>query len=217
LPEKRGHILLRRLIKIADCRLPFASQVAQLRRQRQWLIDLEHLLDPPEQSEQPPLTSQSVAQVVDQYLTKLLAKVAIGTDEEDQRVAAHINTTFRERWWGLFKCYDVAGLPRTNNELERYMRRIKSGHRRILGRKNVHDFIIRYGRYAACVDYQESVDELLTRLQQVSQDDFLRERRTMDLALLREQKRYRFRHHQADYLAELENRWSIAVDKANCE
>lgn len=205
------------MIKIADCRLPFASQVAQLRRQRQWLIDLEHLLDPPQQPDQPPLTSQGVAQTVDHYLAKLLTKVANGSDKEDQRVAAHINTTFRERWWGLFKCYDVAGLPRTNNELERYMRRIKSGHRRILGRKNVHDFIIRYGPYAACVDYQESIDELLTRLQQVSQDDFLRERRNLDVVLLREQKRHRFRHHQADYLTELENRWSIAVDKANCE
>lgn len=191
--------------------------MAQLRRQRQWLIDLEHLLDPPEQPDQPPLTSQSVAQAVDHYLTELLTKVGAGTDEEDQRVAAHINTTFRERWWGLFKCYDVAGLPRTNNELERYMRRIKSGQRRILGRKNVHDFIIRYGRYAACVDYRESVDELLVRLQQVSQDDFLRERQALDVALLREQKRHRFRHHQDNYLAELENRWGIAVDKTSRE
>ena len=69
-------MLLRRLIKIADCRLPFADQVAQLRRQRQWLIDLGHLLDPSKQPDQPPLTSQSVAQAVDQYLTKLLVKVA---------------------------------------------------------------------------------------------------------------------------------------------
>jgi hypothetical protein len=44
------------LIKITDCRLPFASQVVQLRRQRQWLIDLEHLLDPPEKPDQPLLT-----------------------------------------------------------------------------------------------------------------------------------------------------------------
>jgi len=93
----------------------------------------------------------------------LLDQVATGTDEEDQRVAAHINKTFRERWWGLFKCYDVEGLPRTNNELERYMRRIKSGHRRILGRKNVHAFILRYGRYAACVDYQESIGSVTER------------------------------------------------------
>jgi hypothetical protein len=123
-------VLLRRLIKIADCRLPFADQVAQLRRQRQWLIDLEHLLDPSKQPDQPPLTSQSVAQAVDQYLTKLLVKVAADTDEEDQQVAVHINDTFRNRWWGLFTCYDVEHLPRTNNDLETYMRRIKTGQRR---------------------------------------------------------------------------------------
>lgn len=212
-------MLLRRLIKIADCRLPFANQVARFRKQRQWLIDLEHLLEPPEEPSQPPPTSQSVASDVDHYLTELLTQVTTDTDEQDQAVVVHIDKTFRERWWGLFTCYNVDGLPRTNNELERYMRRIKSGQRRVLGRKNVHDFIIRYGRYAACIDYQESVDELRARLQQVSQDDFIRERQALGLALLREQKRHRFRHHQADYLRELEDRWGDAVEKAklNCE
>ena len=206
-------MLLRRLIKIADCRLPFADQVARLRQQRQWLIDLEHLLDPSKQPDQPPLTSQSVAQAVDHYLTKLLAEVATDMDEENQRVAAHINETFRNRWWGLFTCYDVEDLPRTNNDLETYMRRIKTGHRRVTGRKNVHDFLIRYGCYAACVDYRESVDDLLDRLQQVSHEDFLHERRALDTTLLREQKRHRFRHHQPAYLHELEERWAAAVDK----
>jgi hypothetical protein len=206
-------VLLRRLIKIADCRLPFADQVARLRQQRQWLIDLEHLLDSSKQSDQAPLTSQSVAQTIDHYLTELLAKVATDADEENRRVAAHINETFRNRWWGLFTCYDVEDLPRTNNDLERYMRRIKTGHRRITGRKNVHDFIIRYGRYAACVDYRESVDDLLVRLRQVSHKNLLRERRALDTALLREQKRHRFRHHQPAYLHELEERWAVAIDK----
>jgi hypothetical protein len=201
------------LIKIADCRLPFADQVAQLRRQRQWLIDLEHLLDPSKQPDQLPLTSQSVARAVDQYLTKLLTQVAADTDEEDQQVAVHINVTFRNRWWGLFTCYDVEQLPRTNNDLETYMRRIKTGQRRVSGRKNVHDFLIRYGRYAACVDYRESVDDLLARLRQVSHGDFLRERAALDTALLRQQKRHRFRHHQADYLRQLEERWAAAVEK----
>jgi hypothetical protein len=207
-------VLLRRLIKIADCRLPFADQVARLRQQRQWLIDLEHLLDPSKQPEQPPPTGQSVARAIDHYLTKLLAQVATVGDEGDQRVAAHINQTFRNRWWGLFTCYDVENLPRTNNDLERYMRRIKTGQRRVSGHKNVHDFLIRYGRYAACVDYRESVDDLLARLRQVSHDDFLRERQALNSALLREQKRHRFRHHQADYLRELEERWATAIEKA---
>jgi hypothetical protein len=207
-------MLLCRLIKIADCRLPFADQVAQSRRQRQWLIDLEHLLDPAKQPDQLSLTSQSVAQAIDQYLIKLLVQVAADMGEEDQQVAIHINDTFRNRWWGLFICYDVEDLPRTNNDLETYMRRIKTGQRRVSGRKNVHSFLIRYGRYAACVDYRESVDDLLARLRQVSHDDFLREREVLDTALLREQKRHRFRHHQDDYLHELEERWAAAVEKA---
>jgi len=77
----------------------------------------------------------------------------------------------------------------------------------------VHDFLIRYGRYAACVDYRESVDDLLARLRQVSHDDFLREREALDTALLREQKRHRFRHHQDEYLRKLEERWAAAVEK----
>lgn len=213
MPEKRDHVILRRLIKIADCRLPFSSQVRQLRLQRQWLIDLEHLLDPAEPSQPRPLTSQSVSQAVDEYLNKLLAQVSTGLDETDRLIATHINQTFRDRWWGLFTCYDVDGLPRTNNELERYMRRIKSGYRRISGRKNVHAAIIRYGPYAACVDYQESLGQLLARLQQVSQDDFNRQRQTLEVTFLREQKRHRFRHRQDHYLRQLEDRWAAALEK----
>lgn len=208
-------MLLRRLIVVVDQRLLFADQVARLRRQHQWLIDLEHLLDPPQQPGQPLPTSQSVAQAVDDYLVNLMTQVAPDADEKDQIVAAHITQTFRNRWWGLFTCYDVDGLPRTNNELETYLRRIKTGQRRISGRKNVHHFIIRYGRFVTCVDHQESLDQLLTRLQQVSHDDFLRERQALNTALLREQKRHRFYHHRTAYLGQLEKRWAAAVEQSN--
>jgi hypothetical protein len=195
--------------------LPFTDQVARLRRQRQWLIDLEHLLDPTPQPDQSLPTSQSVAQAVDGYLVDLMVQVTPELDEEDQLVATHIVQTFRNRWWGLFTCYDVDGLPRTNNELETYLRRIKTGQRRISGRTNVHDFIIRYGRYVTCVDHQESLDQLLIRLHPVRHADFLAERQALDTALLREQKRHRFYHHRDVYLRDLEQRWAIAVEQAN--
>lgn len=207
-------MLLRRLIAIVDQRLPFTDQVTRLRRQRQWLIDLERLLDPAPQPGQAPPTRQSVAQAVDGYLGDLMVQVTPELDEEDQFVAAHIAQTFRNRWWGLFTCYDVDGLPRTNNELETYLRRIKTGQRRISGRTNVHDFIIRYGRYVTCVDHQESLDQLLIRLQPVRHADFLAERQALDTALLREQKRHRFYHHREVYLHDLEKRWTVAVEQA---
>jgi len=204
--------LLRRLIALAQHRLPFAVQVERYRRQRQWLIDLEHLLDP---EREPPKSSASVKQAVDRYLVDLTTRST--HDAEDQRVADHISQIFRSFGWGLFTCYDVAGLPRTNNELERFIRQIKMGHRRVSGRKNVHAFSIRYGAYAALVDPAERLDELLTRLAEVDQEEFLKERKRLNLTLLDETKIHRFRHHRADYLAELEARWEAAVAQAKSQ
>lgn len=207
--KKGDHRLLRRLIVITKRRLPYTAQVECHRRQRQWLIDLENLLDP---EREPPKTSASVTQAVDGYLNDLASR---GQDAEDQRVADHINQIFRSFWWGLFTCYDAEGLPRTNNELERCIRQIKMGYRRISGRKNVQDFVIRYGACAALVDDTESLDELLNRLEEVEQEEFLKERKRLKLALLEEAKIHRFRFRREDYLTDLENRWAAAVAQVN--
>lgn len=212
MPKKGDHVLLRRLLVVVNHRWPFAEQITRLRRQRQWLIELNQLLDPEQCSDQPP-TSQNVSRAVDEYLIDLLRRTAIDAHAEDRLVAAHINQTFRNRWWGLFTCYDVEGLPRTNNELETYFGRIKTGQRRVSGRKDVHDFVIRYGTYVSCLDHRESLDDLLARLSHVPSDDFLREREALNTCLLREQKRHRFRHHRGTYLQELEQRWSDAVNQ----
>jgi len=36
----------------------------------------------------------------------------------------------------LFHCDDVAGMPRTNSDLEGFIRSVKTRYRRISGRKN---------------------------------------------------------------------------------
>jgi hypothetical protein len=214
MPKKGDHRLLRALINLVNQRLPFKGQMAQIQRQFQWLVDLEQLLDPPQQHDQPPPTGQHVAQEVDRYLKNLVQQTIADGNLEDQKVAAHIETKFRNYWWGLFHCYDVEGLPRTNNELERFLRRIKMGQRRISGRKNMQDFIIRYGSYVAFIDYPESLADLLRWLERVSQDDFLRERKALDAIFLREQKRYRFRHKRIAYLKGLEDHWETAAQMA---
>jgi len=193
---------------LGNHRLPFAAQAERYRQQRQWLIDLERLLDP---ERDPPKTRASVTQAVDDYLVGLVTRNTL--DLEDQRVVEHINQIFRSFWWGLFTCYAVEGLPRTNNELERFIRQIRMGNRRVSGRKNVHDFILRYGAYAALIDPAESLEELLARMDEVDQEEFLNERKRLNLSLLDEAKIHRFRHHRADYLAELEIRWEAALDE----
>jgi hypothetical protein len=69
----------------------------------------------------------------------------------------------------------------------------------------VYEFIIRYGRYVTCVDHQESLGQLLIRLQRGSDDDFLCGRQALNTALLREQKRHRFCHYRDVYRLNLKN------------
>lgn len=207
--KKGDHKLLRRLIILTRHRLPYAAQAERYRRQRQWLIDLEHLLDP---ERDPPKTSDSVAQAVDHYLVELL--IDSHHDAEDQQVAEHIQKIFRSFWWGLFTCYNVEGLPRTNNEMERFIRQIRMGYRRVSGKKNVHEFVVRYGAYAALIDPSESLEELLARMDEVDQEEFLKERKRLHLTLLEEAQIHRFRYHRQEYLAELEARWEAAVAQA---
>lgn len=75
----------------------------------------------------------------------------------------------------------------------------------------MHDFVTRYGAYAALIDPSESLDELLARMDEVDQEEFLKERKRMKLTLLEEAQIHRFRHHREEYLAELEARWEAAV------
>lgn len=208
LSKKGEHPLLSRLLKVVDMRLPFAEEVSRLKRQHQWLIELAQLLDVLDDK----ICAQQVKQSVDRYLQDLTAHTV---DEADSAVAAHIDKTFRSLWWGLFTCYDVAGLPRTNNGLERFMRLVKTSQRRITGRKQVQDFIVRYGEFVTYLDYEESLPALLERLQCVTQEDFLTERRLLDASILRETKRHRFRHHREKLLRHLEARWAEAIQQDN--
>jgi len=178
--------------------------VARLKRQHRWLVELERKFDVVDDQ----TSAQQVKQSVDSYLAELPAQAQ---DDDDIGVATHINKTIRSLWWGLFTCYDVPGLPRTNNGLERFMRLLRTSQRRITGRKQVQNFIVRYGEFVTCVDYSESLPDLLNRLAAVSQTDFLQERRRLDSSLLREAKRHTFRHHRDDFLQNLEARWADAL------
>jgi hypothetical protein len=197
------------LLRIANLRQPFAARRDQLVKQRQWLIDLDHLFAPVV----PPTSGTVVATQVDRYLTELVTTIGVTGDDFDQQVATHVATTLRNRWWGLFACYQVAGLPRTNNELETFLRRLKTNQRRITGRKNVHDFIVRYGQYAAFLDDRESQADLLARLRQVPLTDFGRARAGLAVIQEQAQKRHRFRHRQQVFLTDLEARWLAACAK----
>jgi hypothetical protein len=47
----------------------------------------------------------------------------------------HLRKVTRSYWAGLFRCYDVDGLPRTNNDLEQFFGSYRYHERRASGRK----------------------------------------------------------------------------------
>ncbi len=200
------------MIKIASLHRLYPEQVTRFERQRDWLIDLQRLLQPTEEEASPKLTGQDIKTEVDDYLVQLSQHNDL--DETDQAIAQHIIATFRNRWWGLFVCYDIPDLPATNNDLESFFGRLKTNQRRITGRKSVNGFVLRYGSYVAFVDLSESKAELLTRLCQVDRVAYQQERQRLQRILAERQDYFRFCHKLDTVVKELEAEWQIAVETA---
>ena len=120
---------------------------------------------------------------------------------------AHFLKVTRSYWSGLFHCYDVPGLPRTNNDLEHLFGQHRYLERRITGRKVVSPALVIRGSVRL-------VAAVMTRLRPFSADDLVppsiaawRSLRT-ELATARHQptQQRRFRQNPDAYLTVLENR-----------
>ena len=120
---------------------------------------------------------------------------------------AHFLKVTRSYWSGLFHCYDIPYLPRTNNDLEHLFGQQRYLERRITGRKVASPALVIRGsvRIVAAVMTRLrpfSADELIPR--SIAQWQTLR----TELATARWQRtlQRRFRQNPDAYLADLETR-----------
>ena len=115
----------------------------------------------------------------------------------------------------LILCYDREPFPRTNNEMERSIRGLKTRYRRISGRKNWNSYLLRYGRSVAYYDWWEQQaqgqQKLLEASQRISPECWRRVRQETTTAHSEQLKRFRFCHQRSAYLASLEERWGAAA------
>lgn len=85
-------------------------------------------------------TATQVRQIYEMFLTEMEQ-----TPSLSETLAAML-FTFRKvttsYWPGLFHCYDIADLPRTNNNLERYFGSVRYHERRATGRKTASPGIV---------------------------------------------------------------------------
>ncbi len=211
--REKGHSQLARLrgyIRRATER--HGEHAAELRQAHGWLIEIARLLEPSVvgESGQAP-TGAEIRARVEGYLARLAAAIAEGGVAEWLRAAVEELVTVLLRLGdGLYHCYDVPGLPRTNNDLERFYRRIKTSERRITGHKRSDSFVVRVGGFAvhAITASEAPQDQVLRQLSSVSADDWQRERAVLRGNQERQTRMRRFRLHRDAYLADLEARWS---------
>ena len=197
------------LLAVIQRRRPFRTQYRRLKRQRDWLVELDQRLDPPEQDGQPRPTRRDIKRQVKEFLAELERHAQ--TCPEDGAAVEHICATFQQRWPRLFACYAWPERWRTNNDLESFFGRWRTRQRQIHGRKSVHEFIIRYGEWAVYIDPTESFAQVLLRFQQFDQAKLDEEYARFLKARLKLRVQYRFRHNPRRCLKELEQQWDAAV------
>lgn len=153
--------------------------------------------------------SQESAALVRQRLAGLLGALTSHCPRSGKLGEAmeHFVKVTRSYWAGLFHCYDIEGLERTNNDLEHLFGSNRYHERRATGRRNASPAMVLRGpvRLLAATG---------SRLQQFSGPDLV-PARVQDWRAIRaelEQRRQarvlrcRFRRNPAAYLAQLEDR-----------
>lgn len=119
----------------------------------------------------------------------------------------HFVKVSRSYWPGLFACYDLPELPRTNNDLEQAFGSHRYHERRASGRKGASPSLVLRGSV-------KIIAGLVTRARAVSGEDlagadletWTRKRAELEERRQRRTDRRRFRKDPEAYLNDLENR-----------
>jgi hypothetical protein len=166
----------------------------------EWVHRAAHLLTNAEQQS---------AQEVRQHYQSLLDEMRQETDasEQFQKMLTTFLKVTESYWAGLFSCYDVPDLPRTNNDLEHTFGSVRYHERRSTGRKQASPGLVIRGavRTVASVASQHySFKGPELRPCNLTQWRILRHQVESRHEARREQ--YRFRKAPVEYLAALEEK-----------
>ncbi len=205
-----------RLCAIVAERTLWSEQLAQVKRMRQWVLDVEGILDGSWSHAGAVVSNAKVGRRLDTWRRQMSRHLTDGTlsELEQECLAVFLKhlTNLRSH---LVQCYDQEGFPRTNNEMERSIRALKTRYRRISGRKNWNSYLLRYGRAVAYFEWWEQDAPRRQQLvEQASRLDRLRWRvlrRDATNAQREQLTRFRFRHKREAFLCSLEERWATAA------
>ena len=207
---------LARLQAIVAERADWAEQLAQVKRLHGWLLEVEHLLDRSQASEEEVVNNVTVGSGLDHWRERMSNQLTDGSlsqlEQECLTECLQLLSNLRSH---LVQCYDCRDFPRTNNDMERSIRGLKTQYRRVSGRKNWNAYLLRYGRsvaYAAWWEQDPAHHQCLERRVGRLDRSRWRELRRQSSRAQREQLiRFRFRHKRQSLLTSLETRWVTAT------
>jgi hypothetical protein len=119
----------------------------------------------------------------------------------------HFMKVTRSYWAGLFHCYEVADLPRTNNALEQLFGAHRYHERRASGRKGASPALVLRGA-ARVIAAGATRERLYTakELAAAKREDWQQLRKELDTRRQRRTDRTRFRRNPHMFLSQLEQK-----------
>jgi hypothetical protein len=187
-----------------------------MRRLHGWVLEAEAILSGSWAAGDERVTNAGVAVRFDAWVVKLKEEASRqNLTETEQHCLSHFLQVTASLRPQLIQCYDVAGLPRTNNAMAGFIRAIKTRYRRVSGRKNWNRYLLRYGRRVAYYEAQVrsigGVAGVHGAVERVTPAQWRRGRAEQRARQADQLKQYRFRHKRATFLQGLEARWTAAA------
>ena len=151
------------------------------------------------------LTGSEVRQRLEELLAEMRDEQAtVGTL---QPAVAHFLKVSASYWPGLFHCYGIPGLPRTNNILEHSFGSVRYHHRRASGRIRASAGTVVRGSVRALASTASRLHAFGEyELRHPNLDRWTSLRRSLELRQEARRQQGRFRKDPAAYLATLESR-----------
>ena len=207
---------LARLKTIVAERAAWADQLAQIKCLHSWLLEVEHLLDGSRTSAGEAVSNATVGSRLDSWREQMAKHLSDGSlsELELECLTEFLQVLSNLRPY-LVQRYDREEFPRTNNEMERSIRALKTRYRRISGRKNWNAYLLRYGRSVAYYEWWEQDaarhQQLIERASKLDRARWRALRHETTLIQHEQLTRFRFRHKRQALLASLEARWAAAA------
>ena len=149
-----------------------AEDYCLLQQAHGWLLDISDLLEKKE--EQPSLPGAQVKKQLFDYLDKM------SQDAQNSKLAKKwvikMKKTTHNYKKGLFRTYDVEGLPRTNNQLEGNFKDYKHHLRRTTGQIGATRRLIERCGAWEILQIPHSCEDIVADISQVSAEEFIEER-----------------------------------------